>query len=310
MTDFKNPAPAGTGLLMPEKAEWAFLEAMQAVFGLLNFVPVGDGELHRFHVPDDKQGTLNGWYVLYLDGIASGAFGSWKAGQTGTWCSRQPTDPIEGELVRQRIEQARAQRQAEQQQRHQQAAKKAQGFWQRALPANPDHAYLVAKGVAPYNLRQCGPSLLVPLYAHGHLVNLQFIQPDGCKRFLSGGQVKGTYSPIGQIQPGKPLYLCEGWATGATLHQHTGCPVACAMNAGNLLPAGQQLKARYPDLALMVAGDDDRLTEGNPGRTKAIEAAATLGALVLFPEWLQGTPDHLSDFNDLLCWQKAQEIHA
>lgn len=302
MTNVKNPASAGTGSACPEKVEWAFLEAMQAVFGPLDVVPVGDGALHRFHVPDDKRGTLNGWYVLYLDGIASGAFGSWKAGQTGTWSARQPADPIEGELIRQRIEQARAQRHAEQQQRHQQAAKKAQRLWQRALPANPSHAYLVAKGVAPHNLRQCGPSLLVPLYAQGHLVNLQFIQPDGAKRFLSGGQVKGTYSPIGQIQQGKPLYLCEGWATGATLHQHTGCPVACAMNAGNLLPAGQSLKARYPDLELMVAGDDDRLTEGNPGRTAANATALALGAALVFPNFPDHAPLSLTDFNDLALW--------
>ena len=308
MTDIKNPALAGTGSLMPDKAEWSFKDALEATFGRLDFVPVGDGVLHRFHVPDDKHGTRNGWYVLYLDNLPSGAFGSWKAGQTGTWCSRKPVDPIEAEQVRQRIEQAKAQRQAEQQQRHQQAAEKAQGIWQRAVPVHPSHAYLAAKKVPAYGLRQRGNALLVPLIHNGQLVNLQFIQPDGCKRFLSGGQVKGCYSPIGVIAQGKPLYLCEGWATGATLHQHTGCPVACAMNAGNLLPAGKGLQARYPDLELIVAGDDDRLTEGNPGRTKAIEAAATLEALVLFPDWPEGTPDHLSDFNDLLCWQKAQEV--
>ena len=300
MTDFKNPASAGTGSACPDKAEWAFKDALEAAFGRLDWVPVGDGELHRFHVPDDKHGTLNGWYVLYLDGLPSGAFGSWKVGQTGTWCSRKPATPIEAELIQQRIKQAKAQRQTEQQQRHQQAAEKARQLWSQALPACSEHAYLVAKGVAPHNLRQRGNTLLVPLYANGQLVNLQFIQPDGSKRFLSGGQVKGTYSPIGRMQPGKPSYLCEGWATGATLHQHTGCPVACAMNAGNLLPAGKALQARYPDLELIVAGDDDRLTKGNPGRTKAIEAATTLEALVLFPEWPEGTPDHLSDFNDLM----------
>ncbi|TWH63997.1 putative DNA primase/helicase [Azomonas agilis] len=308
MTNLKNPAPAGTGSLMPEKAEWAFKDALEAAFGRLDFVPMMDGHFHRFRVPEDKSGTRNGWYVGFLDNIASGAFGSWKLGQTGTWSSRKPTDPIEAELIQQRIEQVKAQRQAEQQYRHQQAAEKARGIWQRAVPAHPSHAYLVTKKVSAYGLRQRGNTLLVPLIHNGQLVNQQFIQPDGCKRFLSGGQVKGCYSPLGQIQTDKPLYLCEGWATGATLHQHTGCPVACAMNAGNLLPAGVHLKARYPNLELIVAGDDDRLTEGNPGRTKAIEAAASLGALVLFPDWPEGAPEHLTDFNDLLCWQKAQEV--
>ncbi|WP_144572227.1 toprim domain-containing protein [Azomonas agilis] len=287
---------------MPEKAEWAFKDALEAAFGRLDFVPMMDGHFHRFRVPEDKSGTRNGWYVGFLDNIASGAFGSWKLGQTGTWSSRQPADPIEAELIQQRIEQVKAQRQAEQQQRHQQAAEKARGIWQRALLANPNHAYLVAKKVSAYGLRQRGNTLLVPLIHNGQLVNLQFIQPDGCKRFLSGGQVKGCYSPMGVIAQGKPLYLCEGWATGATLHQYTGCPVACAMNAGNLLPAGQQLKARYPDLALIVAGDDDRLTDGNPGRMKANAAALALSAELVFPNFPADAPLSLTDFNDLALW--------
>lgn len=300
--DFQTTRLSGMGSACLQKAEYSFLESMQSVFGRLDFVPVGDGALHRFHVPDDKRGTLNGWYVLHLDGIASGAFGSWKLGQTGTWSSRQPTDPIEAELVRQRIEQVKAQRHAEQQQRHQNAAEKARRLWTTAIPARSEHPYLVKKGVPAHNLRQRGQVLLVPLYANGQLVNLQFIQADGAKRFLSGGQVKGTYSPIGQIQHGKPLYLCEGWATGATLHQHTGCPVACAMNAGNLLPAGQSLKARYPDLELIVAGDDDRLTEGNPGRTAANATALALGAALVFPNFPDHAPLSLTDFNDLALW--------
>lgn len=57
-----------------------FRDALQAAYGPLDWLPVPDGAIHRFRVPEDKPGTLNGWYVLYLDGIASGAFGSWKSG--------------------------------------------------------------------------------------------------------------------------------------------------------------------------------------------------------------------------------------
>ncbi len=291
------------------KAEIQFREALQDVFGPLEFIPVGDGQLHRFHVPDDRSGSRNGWYVLHLDGIASGAFGSWKLGESSSWCSRQPADPIEAELIRQRIEAARQQRAAEQQDRHQQAAVKAAQLWGTATRASPEHPYLLARGVPSYHLRQWGRLLLVPLCHGGRLVNLQQISPDGQKRFLSGGQVRGCYSPIGSIRPGQPLYLCEGWATGATLHQLTGQPVACAMNAGNLLPAGQQLKDRHPGLALIVAGDDDRQTPGNPGRSKAMAAALALGANVLFPEWPDGCPAALTDFNDLQNWQ-AREVLA
>ena len=69
-----------------------FRDALQAVYGQLDWLPLADGTIHRFRVPEDKPGSLNGWYVLYLDGIASGAFGSWKAG--GADSAPRPTgDP-------------------------------------------------------------------------------------------------------------------------------------------------------------------------------------------------------------------------
>ncbi|WP_426201879.1 toprim domain-containing protein [Pseudomonas sp. TWP3-1] len=282
-----------------------FRDALQAVYGSLDWLPVPDGSIHRFRVPDDKPGTLNGWYVLYLDGIASGAFGSWKVGDTSTWCSREPVDAREAAQIRERIDQARRQREAEQLRRQQQAAEKANHWWRNARRAAPDHPYLSAKGVRSYGLRQRGADLLIPLYLDGRLVNLQRIAPDGGKRFLFGGRIKGTYSPLGIIEPGSVLCICEGWATAASLHQHGGYVVAAAMNAGNLIQAAMGLRARYPDQPIVIAGDDDRLTDGNPGRTAANAAAAAVGAEVAFPEWPEGSPDDLTDFNDLANWKLA-----
>ena len=280
-----------------------FRDALQSVYGPLDWLPVPDGAIHRFRVPDDKPGSLNGWYVLYLDGIASGAFGSWKTGGTNTWSSREPVDARESEQVRQRIEQARRQREDEQRKRQLKTAKLAQHWWRSARPADPDHAYLIAKGIRPHGLRQRGDELLVPLYAGGVLVNLQRIAPDGDKRFLFGGRIKGAYSPMGRITPGKPLCICEGWATGATLHE-SGYTVACAMNAGNLKPVALALRAEYHTAEIIIAGDDDRQTEGNPGRTAANTAAAACGGLVTFPEWPADAPLTLSDFNDLAAWSR------
>ena len=283
----------------------AFRDELQAVFGPLDWLPEADSGIHRFHVPGDKAGKLNGWYVLFADGIASGCFGSWKAGTSHTWSSREPANPVEAEQVRQRIEQARRQREAEQHQRQQAAAEYAARLWRDSRRADPDHPYLSAKGCRPYNLRQLGDVLLVPLYHTGELVNLQRIGADGQKRFLSGGRVKGCYSPLGIITAGQPLYLCEGWATGATLHAETGHPVACAMNAGNLLEAGRHLQRRHPEAVLIVAGDDDRQTEGNPGKAAAIVAAAGLGCGLILPPWPADAPLTLSDFNDLRQWREA-----
>ena len=303
----KNGACAPMGSACLEKVETAFRNALQATYGRLDWLPVADGTLHRFHVPGDKAGTFNGWYVLHLDGIAAGAFGSWKdAGTWHQWSSRAAASPQEHEQLRQRIEQARRQREAEQHQRQQAAAEYAARLWRDARRADPEHPYLTRKGLRTHGLRQRGDALLVPLSRDGVLVNLQRIYLDGSKRFLSGGMVKGCCSTLGAITAGQPLYICEGWATGASIHEETGAAVACAMNAGNLRPAALALRAKHPHASIIIAGDDDRQTEGNPGRTAANAAAVAVGGLVVFPLWPQDAPADLTDFNDLANWRAAQ----
>lgn len=282
-----------------------FRDALQSAYGPLDWLPLDDGDIHRFHVPGDKPNTLNGWYCLFADGIASGAFGSWKTGGASTWCSREPVDAREAEQVRERIEQARRQREAEQQRRQLKAANLAQRWWRDARRADPEHPYLVTKQVRSHALRQRGDELLVPLYVAGELVNLQRIDRDGSKRFLYGGRIKGAYSTLGRISPGTAVCICEGWATGATLHQDGGYTVACAMNAGNLKAVATALRGRYPDVEIIIAGDDDRNTDGNPGRAAANAAALACRGLVTFPEWPAEAPPSLTDFNDLANWRRA-----
>lgn len=296
---------------LSEHCALAFRDAMQSLYGSLDWLPVADATLHRFHVPGDRTGSRNGWYVLFADGLAAGAFGSWRTGETHYWSNGKAATTAETEQVRQRIEQARRQREAEQHQRQRSAAKLANHWWDDACHAAPTHAYLVAKQVRRYALRQRGDELLVPLYHAGQLVNLQRIAPDGGKRFLSGGQVKGSYSPFGCITAGQPLYVCEGWATGATLHEATEAAVACAMNAGNLLSVGLELRRSHPEAMLIFAGDDDRQTEavgkGNPGRAAANAAAVAVGGRVVFPDWPACAPPSLTDFNDLAVWRATHE---
>lgn len=188
------------------------------------------------------------------------------------------------------------------------AARHASQLWKTGKPAYALHTYLLAKGVPPYLLRQSGQGrLLVPLCDDGRLVNLQIITPDGGKRFLTGGRVQGCYSPLGKVSEGCRLYVCEGWATGATLHKNTGSPVVCAMNAGNLKTVALAMRERYgATLDMVIAGDDDRETIGNPGKRAANQAARAADARVVFPDWPADAPSDLSDFNDLHLWLAGQ----
>lgn len=92
--------------------------------------------------------------------------------------------------------------------------------------------------------------------------------------------------------------ICEGFATGASIHEATGMAVLVAHSAGNLKAVAEALRAKHPDERILIAADDDWQTDGNPGLTKAGEAAQAAGATVVvpqFPERFEG----LTDFNDL-----------
>lgn len=281
----------------------AFWNKLRTAFGREIPAPLADGEFHRFHVPGDRLGTRNGWYVFHMGIIAWGSFGSWKIPGVHYWNSRAPANPMEVHLIRQHQIQARLLYEEKLHRSQEQAAEKANRWWRQACHCTPFHPYLIQKAIKPHNARQRGSELLIPLYFQGNLVNLQRIKSNGEKRFLLGGRVKGCYSPLGKAAPREPLYICEGWATGVTIHEETGHAVACAMDCGNLLAAGKHLRQRYPEVVLIIGGDDDRKSKGNPGRTAATKAAAALGCKLVFPLWPEDAPLDLSDFNDFWQWR-------
>ncbi|RCX08256.1 putative DNA primase/helicase [Extensimonas vulgaris] len=259
-----------------------------------------DGALHRYST-NGKRSDTSGWYVLHDDGdMAAGAFGCWRTGMQQNWCSKDVNrlTPAQRSAHQQRMQAIAQQRDADKAQRHQDAAGAAAKRWEAALPAPADHPYLVRKGIRPHGIKTEGEALLIPLRdASTTLHSLQAIGPEGDKRFQPGGRIKGCYFGIGK--PKGVLIVCEGFATGASIHEATGHAVACAMNAGNLLEVAQALHSKYPKLRLILAADDDWKTEGNPGIAKATEAAKAVGGLLAVPRFTGERGDGETDFNDL-----------
>lgn len=188
-----------------------------------------------------------------------------------------------------------AQRDAEEKQRHQCEADKARSRWL-AADTNCQHPYLTRKGVQAHGIRQDGKVLLVPLRCtSGLLHSLQTINADGEKRFR--GRMRGCYHGMGR--PHGVLVIAEGYATAASIHEATGHAVACAFNAGNLLPVASALRKKYPALLMVLAADDDHRTEGTPGLAAASAAALAVGGFVVKPQFSAYRPPKATDFNDL-----------
>lgn len=305
--DHKGRAPVPRCVLPTlehHSIESALVDALNA-YGVAGLSIIADGEIHRFDAPDKRRGNLSGWYVCPTHEIA--VYGFWHTGEQHTVTLAGEHDPIAAEQARQAARRARQARAAQRQREQAHAAKRARRLWASASPANRGHAYLVTKKVAPYGLRQHGNNLLVPLYAEGQLVNLQRIGPDGGKRFMFHARLKGSATIIGQLAATSRLYLCEGWATAATLHVATGCPAVAAMTANNLAAVGHALRQRLPsEVAITVAADNDRGTEGNPGITAAREIATALRADLTWPRF-PCADCACTDFNDLARCQAPRE---
>ena len=192
------------------------------------------------------------------------------------------------------------------------AAARAARIWDSARPAPEDHPYLVAKQAEPLALRMdAGRRLVVPLQdIDGQINSVEFIAPDGAKRYLAGGAKKGHFAVVG-AEPGPlpesagPVLICEGWATGASLYMATGHRVIAAMDAGNLMPVAEALWARFPTAELVLVADNDEKPDrdGNPG----VEAARKVALAV---DGRLAVPDSPGDANDLFCAEGPDAVAA
>jgi putative DNA primase/helicase len=115
---------------------------------------------------------------------------------------------------------------------------------------------------------------------------------------LEGGQIGGGYFIIGGA-PKKLLYIVEGYATGATVHEATGSPVAVAFNSGNLPSVAKTLREKFPGIQIIICADDDHRIADNPGLTKAKDAAGQVDAKIAIPEFGKNRPEKATDFNDM-----------
>ena len=258
-----------------------------------------DGGIHRFHVADDRSGSRNGWYLLHADEPMAGAFGSWRTDEKHTWCERAAHTLSEAERTEftRRIEEAKAQRDRVRQETQQKAQERANEIWSQCTPAQVDHRYLASKGVRPHGIRLDGDRMVIPLRdSDGTVHTLQFITGGGEKRFLPDGAVESHYHSIGRL--GEVVYIAEGYGTAATIHEVMGEAVAVGFNSGNLLPVAKALRAKYPGVAIVVAADNDQWRDGNPGLTKATEAAEAANAKLAVPSF-KDTASKPTDFNDL-----------
>jgi len=247
---------------------------------------IADGVIHRYAASDERQ--KNCWYILHSDEPVAGAFGHWKTGLNVKFNSAKKLSQDEKRLYREKVNEAKAKRLTEQKKEQQECRDKAAYIWGKSISGGclMKNKYIARKVITPYRARLNRGSVVLPVMdSKGLLHGLQFIQEDGSKKFLYGTAKKGCYLSIGRITD--TLLICEGYATGASLHECTGLAVAVSFDAGNLEPAAMKLRAKFPTIKIIICADNDDI-----GIDKAIKASDSVNGLVVYP------PKHGQDFND------------
>lgn len=296
----------------------------------------------------DGEREKRGWFQLYEialdqgDTALVGAFGVNRGADHGTQKISLGARKLNHEqqaAIKERIAADQVRQRALRKAEGERAARKAASIWAR-LATEGSCEYLTRKQVKAHGVRfSAQGAMAIPLLdTAGVIHGLQLIYPKGHKRakllerdkdFWPAGLVKqGHFFLIGTPTASSVMLLAEGYATGASLHEATGLPVAIAFDAGNLVHVAKALAARYRGIKLLVCGDDDHVGRcracgkhtlvaepvcshcgaahlaTNAGKMGADTAAlATNGAWLLpnFEGITERAPDAkgLSDFNDL-----------
>lgn len=303
-------------------------------YGLRPATPLVVGKRVRCEAQNDKAPEKTGWYVIYEHltsdhrTIYCGAYGDWRQGEKGSWQRIKPKggrlSAEDREVMKKRAEEGQRKAAEAEARKHRTAARRAAAMWKK-LPEKGTSLYVERKRVVAFGLRYSKKSgaALVPMrrVKDGQLSGLQVLYPQvqadtgrDKSYWPYGLEKEGAAHIIGpDPEPGDVVLVCEGYATGASLHMATNLPTVVCFDAGNLLPVGKALRERYPGRQLLFCADDDWKTviNGKPhntGRIRAENAATVTGGQVVLPVFDNNREERWTDFNDLHCAEGLETV--
>ncbi len=272
--------------------------------GLLIKDLIPDGQIHRVAHISSKKGAVDGWYILHTGGkIPVGVCGCWKepsfeskwvadTGRAMTFSERLEHDKLIAEI--------RAKREAERLATQAEVATQAEDEVSTYADASADHPYLVRKRIAPNGIKiDRAGRLVVPVSdSSGEILSYQTIDADGNKRFLKGGKIEGGFYELRGNR--KVIFIGEGFATCASIHQATGFTTLVAFDCGNLAKVAKSAKEMFLGSRIVICADNDQFTEGNAGVTKGRAAAQLVFGEIVYPNFAESDlSSKPTDFNDL-----------
>jgi phage/plasmid primase-like uncharacterized protein len=260
--------------------------------------PIMDGKPHRIQVAGDKKSEKAGFYVGHEDGeVPAGYISNNRSGQSMRWKAKgYSLNPQDRARLEAEAKANQQRREAEQAAKHSATSQRVtnQAGSLRQIPQSQPTPYLQSKGVKPQRgalTDASGQTTFLPAQDKtGRIWTMQYIGPEGTKRFAKDSRKNGCFHVLGgmdELKRAPVIVVGEGYATMATIKETVGHAVVAAFDSGNLEPVARALREMFLTKPMLLVGDDDRtvvMTQGfNPGREKAEAAAKAVGAKAVFP---------------------------
>ena len=236
------------------------LSAMRNVgFEPSSDVLIDDGKLRRFkRTPSDK--GKDSWVVLHRFNDRQGGvshvavWGDWHdCGEVHKYSTLNSSASAEDrELIKKQIEKAK--KKADEETERDRAELRAHCLEYLPTLGHEITEYAKVKGLTSTPYSDNG-NTIIPVTDGSVIHGYQIIQPDGSKRFKLHTVKKGNFYAIGK--PTQRIWVCEGWATGQTVHEATGEYVIVCFDAGNVESVVSRIRASYPRSEFFLAGDND-----------------------------------------------------
>jgi phage/plasmid primase-like uncharacterized protein len=300
--DRQAPKPVVRLQISMQEAHAQFTQAARD-FGLVVERLTIDGERHAAPVLGRNGRTVKGggaYKAFYDGGKPNIIMWNYKEGRKDNYfATGTEYVAVSPEELARREAEVRAAREANErarQQREDGKAAEAQDAVKGMKPATLENPYLARKGfteVPPGLLEDKRGNLVVPMNGATGLRNLQTIlrekPAEGTdKLYLKDAQKSGTGFLIGKIEPGKPIGIAEGLASGYSANKLSGLPVLVAWDTSNLRHIALLTRQRFPDSQIAFFADNDHhLPERQGGRLPnagvkyATEAAELVGNAIL-----------------------------
>lgn len=287
-------------------------------FGLNNGYQI-DGSMAEntiYRMGEDNELWFIYWSGKTLAGHAfhNAVFGNWKAGSQkllfkskGVKYTKEDND-----YIKEQQKQAQAKAKEDRQRTQEQTADQSSKQFLEMKSADVESEYLKRKQVASKYTAKIDDkgTLHIPMYDLSKKIwGYQRIFKDGSKYFLKGQKINGTFNVIPNVAAftqASQVYLCEGFATAASIYEATKIPTIVAFNANNL----KEVYKLITEQKVIVCCDDDQFNPqhtGNAGRNAGDYLTQTYGALVLYPKF-KSLDTKPTDFNDLLILEGQQVV--